>query len=135
MRYSAAWGSSMIATSGPSSSHPRVRFCLPTSSTRGSGTQHAPSGKPATTARPSRPLRPSLNARTQDKLGRRDLSDTKLMNAVFNSSPKAGTARLILDTAGLAADTASGMQIGVMNYATGCFQAIRNPATHEDGRD
>lgn len=77
----------------------------------------------------------ALNARTQDKLGRRDLSDTKLMQAVFNPTPRAGVAHLVVDTAGLAADTANGMQTGVMNYAAGCFQAIRNPATHEDGLD
>jgi Protein of unknown function (Hypoth_ymh) len=59
----------------------------------------------------------ALNARTQDKLGRRDLSGTKLMQAVFNPSPKPGGAHLVVDTAGLAADTANGMQTGVMNYA------------------
>lgn len=77
----------------------------------------------------------ALNARTQDKLGRRDLSDTKLMQAVFGTAPKSGTAHLVIDTTGLADETAKGMQAGMTSYAVGCFLAIRNPATHEDGLD
>lgn len=77
----------------------------------------------------------ALNARTQDKLSRRDLSDTKLMQAVLSTSPKPGLARLVVNTTGLADDTAAGMQAGVLGFAVGCFQAIRNPATHQDDPD
>ena len=77
----------------------------------------------------------ALNAHTQNKLNRRDLADTKLMQAIFSSTPKPGQPRLIVDTTGLSGETANSMQTGVLQFAIGCFMAIRNPATHESGPD
>lgn len=77
----------------------------------------------------------AINAHTQTKLGRRDLSDTKLMQSAFSTSPKPGVTRLVVDTTGLSGDTAAGLQTGALSFAVGCFQAIRNPATHEHGDD
>jgi hypothetical protein len=77
----------------------------------------------------------ALNAHTQNKLNRRDLSDTKLMQAIFSAAPKPGQPCLTVETTGMSGETANGMQTGVLQFAVGCFQAIRNPATHEAGPD
>jgi uncharacterized protein (TIGR02391 family) len=77
----------------------------------------------------------AITAHTQTKLGRRDLSDKKLMEAVFSTSPRPGMPRLLVNTNGLSEDTAKSLQAGVLSFAVGCFLAIRNPATHEYGDD
>lgn len=72
-----------------------------------------------------------LNAETQNKLARRDVSETDLFNQAFSADePKAGQPRLRLleDDGG---KSALSVRQGLRAYAQGCFAAIRNPASHD----
>lgn len=74
-----------------------------------------------------------INAETQNKLGRRDISEIKLFqDALSTNQPAAGRSklRIVRDDGG---DTFKSVQRGVMAFAEGCFAAIRNPNSHEDG--
>jgi uncharacterized protein (TIGR02391 family) len=74
----------------------------------------------------------SLNARIQDKVGRRDASDDKLIQETFSLDPrKAGQPRLRIP--GDPQDqTVQSKQRGLLQLALGCAWAIRNPAAHEN---
>ena len=72
----------------------------------------------------------AVNSILQTKLGRRDLSDVKLVQEAFSKNdPEAGRPRLrfpkIKDE-----QTRESMRQGVMSFGAGCFQAIRNPVGH-----
>lgn len=72
-----------------------------------------------------------LNAETQNKVGRRDVSETDLFKQAFSlDEPKTGKARLrrMKDDGG---DTYKSVQRGAMNLAEGVFAGIRNPLSHE----
>lgn len=72
-----------------------------------------------------------LNAETQNKVGRRDLSETKLFQESFSTDqPKAGKPRLrrMMDDG---SDTFKSVQRGAMAFAEGIFAGIRNPLSHE----
>lgn len=71
-----------------------------------------------------------LNAHVQDLLGRHDVSDATLMQQAFSpAAPEPGKPRLRWP--GKDDDlTVKAMRGGIMNFAQGCFMAIRNPATH-----
>lgn len=72
-----------------------------------------------------------LNAETQNKVGRRDLSETDLFKQSFSlDEPKSGKARLrrMKDDG---SDTYKSVQRGAMNLAEGVFAGIRNPLSHE----
>lgn len=72
-----------------------------------------------------------LNAETQNKVGRRDLSETDLFKQAFSmEDPKPGKARLrrMKDDGG---DTYKSVQRGAMTFAEGVFAGIRNPLSHE----
>lgn len=71
-----------------------------------------------------------LNAHVQDLTGRRDLSDSALMLQAFSpNAPEGGKPRLRWP--GEDSDlTVKAMRIGILQFAQGCFAAIRNPATH-----
>ena len=71
-----------------------------------------------------------LNAHVQDLTGRRDVSDNNLMAQVFSPSPpEIGKPRLRWP--GEDTDlTVKAMRTGILQFAQGCFAAIRNPATH-----
>lgn len=72
-----------------------------------------------------------LNAETQNKVGRRDVSETDLFKQAFSlDDPKVGKARLrrIKDDG---SDTYKSVQRGAMNLAEGVFAGIRNPLSHE----
>lgn len=74
-----------------------------------------------------------LNAETQNKVGRRDLSETALFQQCFSDDdPQAGKPRLRLpdDDGGR---TAQSVRRGIRAFAEGCFSAIRNPAAHDGG--
>ncbi len=75
----------------------------------------------------------SLNAHLQAKVGRRDISDDKLITEVFrDGEPKPGQPRLRVP--GDPQDqTVSSRQRGALHFGLGCAFAIRNPASHEDG--
>jgi hypothetical protein len=71
-----------------------------------------------------------LNAHVQDLANRRDISDKDLMAQVFSlSPPEEGKPRLRWP--GEDTDlTVKAMRSGLLQFAQGCFMAIRNPATH-----
>ncbi|MDV6291476.1 TIGR02391 family protein [Rhodococcus aetherivorans] len=72
-----------------------------------------------------------LNAETQNKVGRRDVSETDLFKQAFSlDEPKTGKARLrrIKDDG---SDTYRSVQRGAMTFAEGVFAGIRNPLSHE----
>jgi uncharacterized protein (TIGR02391 family) len=72
----------------------------------------------------------AVNSRLQEKLGRRDLSEAKLVReALSEKDAEPGKPRLrfpdIEDE-----QTRESMRQGVMGFGAGCFQAIRNPVGH-----
>lgn len=72
-----------------------------------------------------------VNAETQNKVGRRDVSETDLFNQAFSDDvPQAGKPRLRLgdDDDG---KTSRSTRRGIRAFAEGCFAAIRNPAAHD----
>ncbi|MFJ7629818.1 TIGR02391 family protein [Streptomyces sp. NPDC097595] len=72
-----------------------------------------------------------VNAETQNKVGRRDLSETKLFQNAFSlSEPKPGEPRLrLMEDDG--SDTFRSIHRGAMAFAEGCYAGIRNPNSHE----
>ena len=72
-----------------------------------------------------------LNAETQNKVSRHDLSETKLFQEVFSEKPaEAGKSRL-RRMAPDGSDTYRSVQRGAMALAEGLFAGIRNPLSHE----
>ncbi|MFC6715060.1 TIGR02391 family protein [Branchiibius cervicis] len=72
-----------------------------------------------------------VNAETQAKLGRRDISEVDLFNQAFSrDDPKPGAPRLRLqpDDGG---DTYKNRHRGARAFADGLYSAIRNPGMHE----
>jgi uncharacterized protein (TIGR02391 family) len=72
-----------------------------------------------------------LNAETQNKVGRRDVSETDLFKQAFSmDEAKPGKARLRrMKNDG--SDTYKSVQRGAMSFAEGVFAGIRNPLSHE----
>lgn len=72
----------------------------------------------------------AINAWIQDRVERTDVSDGVLMAQAFSSSePEEGKSRLRWP--GESSDrTVRSMQQGILQYAQGCFSAIRNPSAH-----
>ncbi len=72
-----------------------------------------------------------LNAETQNKLGRRDVSETDLFNQAFSEqAPAAGRPRLYrMKNDG--SSTFKSVQRGARTFAEGVFAGIRNPLAHE----
>jgi hypothetical protein len=72
-----------------------------------------------------------LNAETQNKLGRRDVSETDLFNQSFSlDEAKPGKSRLRRMSPD-DSDTYRSVQRGAMSLAQGVFAGIRNPLSHE----
>ncbi|MET9669508.1 TIGR02391 family protein [Streptomyces sp. NPDC006475] len=75
----------------------------------------------------------SLNAHLQDKVGRRDLSDAKLIQEVLSDKdPEPGKPRLRIP----GDQTDPGVQTrqrGTLQLGQGSYFALRNPAAHEAG--
>ncbi|HAT1213719.1 TPA: TIGR02391 family protein [Corynebacterium striatum] len=72
-----------------------------------------------------------LNAETQNKIGRRDVSETNLFKQAFSTDQsKEGSSRLrrMKDDG---SDTYKSVQRGAMTFAEGVFAGIRNPLSHE----
>lgn len=72
-----------------------------------------------------------LNAETQNKLGRRNVSETDLFNQAFSEqAPAAGRPRLYrMKNDG--SSTFKSVQRGARTFAEGVFAGIRNPLAHE----
>ena len=76
-----------------------------------------------------------LNAETQNKLGRRDVSETDLFKQAFSTDvAQVGRARLRC-MANDGSKTYMSVQRGAMAFAEGIFSGIRNPLSHEFGHD
>ncbi len=76
-----------------------------------------------------------VNAETQNKLDRRDVSETKLFQEAFSlDSPASGKPRMRrMKEDG--SDTYKSLQSGAMAFAQGIYAGIRNPLNHEDPKD
>jgi hypothetical protein len=74
----------------------------------------------------------ALNAKIQDKVKRRDISDAKLIQEVFSeSAPVAGKPRLRIP-GDPSEETVQSRQRGALQLGLACTSLIRNPASHED---
>lgn len=74
-----------------------------------------------------------LNAELQNKLGRRDKSETALFQMAFSADPpKPDSPRLRVMTDD-GSQTFKSLHRGVMALAEGCYAALRNPISHESG--
>lgn len=72
-----------------------------------------------------------VNAETRNKVGRRDLGETKLFQLVFSTDPpKPGVPRLRL-MADDGSDTYKSLHRGATALAEGLFALLRNPTAHE----
>jgi len=72
-----------------------------------------------------------VNAETQNKVGRRDVSETDLFKQAFSlDRPTTGKPRL-RRMASDGSKTYDSVQRGAMNLAEGVFAGIRNPLSHE----
>jgi uncharacterized protein (TIGR02391 family) len=72
----------------------------------------------------------AINAHLQNKVGRRDVADDKLIQEAFtDAGPAVGKSRLRVpgDPADL---TTQSRQRGALQLGLGCFFAVRNPAAH-----
>ncbi|MEV0113273.1 TIGR02391 family protein [Streptomyces sp. NPDC050844] len=73
-----------------------------------------------------------INAEASNKIGRRDISETKLFQVAFSlNDPKPDQPRLRL-MPNDASETYRSIHRGAMAFAEGCYAAIRNPNSHED---
>lgn len=76
-----------------------------------------------------------LNAETQNKLGRKDISETDLFNQAFSEqSASENTPRLHRMTDD-GSKTFKSVQRGARMFAEGAFAGIRNPLAHESEHD
>jgi hypothetical protein len=74
----------------------------------------------------------AISAKARQKLDRRDLGEWKLLNQAFDpKSPEAGQPRLRLWPED-GSDTFVSLHQGAASLARGLYQAVRNPANHED---
>lgn len=72
-----------------------------------------------------------INAETQNKIGRRDISETDLFKQAFSLDPaREGKARLRRMTPD-SSKTYQSVQRGAWLFAEGIFAGIRNPLSHE----
>lgn len=72
-----------------------------------------------------------VNAETQGKLNRRDISETDLFKQAFSlDAPKPGAARLrLMEDDG--SKTYKSVHRGAWSFAEGLFAGVRNPSSHE----
>ena len=72
-----------------------------------------------------------INAEVQNKLRRRDVSETELLKQAFSDdAPQPGRARL-RPPGDVGGRTSKSVRRGVAALAEGCFAALRNPASHD----
>ena len=72
-----------------------------------------------------------LNAETQNKVGRRDVSETDLFKQAFSMDSAAKGKGRLRRMASDGSDTYKSVQRGAMAFAEGVFAGIRNPLSHE----
>lgn len=76
-----------------------------------------------------------LNAETQNKVRRRDISETDLFKQAFSrdaATPGKARLRRMVDDG---SKTFESVQRGAMNFAEGVFAGIRNPLSHEANQE
>lgn len=76
-----------------------------------------------------------LNAETQNKLGRRDVSETKLFQEAFSEKQAEPGKPRLRRVKPDSSDTYKSLQRGAMALAEGIYAGIRNPFNHESPRD
>ncbi|WP_313451359.1 TIGR02391 family protein [Brevibacterium casei] len=76
-----------------------------------------------------------LNAETQNKLGRRDVSEADLFNQAFSEQPAAANNPRLHRMPNDGSKTFKSVQRGARMFAEGVFAGIRNPLTHEAEQD
>jgi hypothetical protein len=76
-----------------------------------------------------------VNAETQNKVGRRDLSETKLFQEAFSEKPGETDRPRLRRMAPDGSDTYKSVQRGAMALAEGIYAGIRNPFNHEIPED
>lgn len=72
-----------------------------------------------------------INAETQNKVGRRDLSETKLFQESFSEKAAEPGKKRLRRMQPDGSDTYKSVQRGAMALAEGVFAGIRNPLSHE----
>lgn len=76
-----------------------------------------------------------LNAETQNKVGRRDVSETDLFKQAFSLDAAAPAKPRLRRRRPDGSDTYRSVQRGAMALAEGIYAGIRNPFNHEDPMD
>lgn len=76
-----------------------------------------------------------LNAETQNKLGRRDLSETDLFNQAFSEQDATPGSPRLHRIQNDGSKTFKSVQRGCRVFAEAIFAGIRNPLAHESGQD
>jgi len=76
-----------------------------------------------------------VNAETQNKVGRRDVSETNLFKESFSLDAAAPNKARLRRMQADGSDTYKSMQRGAMALAEGIYAGIRNPFNHEDLSD
>jgi hypothetical protein len=76
-----------------------------------------------------------LNAETQNKVDRRDVSETRLFQEAFSVDPPAAGRKRLRRMVNNGSDTYKSVQRGAMAFAEGIYAGIRNPFNHEDPKD
>jgi uncharacterized protein (TIGR02391 family) len=72
----------------------------------------------------------NLNSRLQNKVGRRNLSDKKLVNEAFSDAPATEEHVRLRVVSKDDSETYKSLQEGVRSFGVGVFMAIRNPLSH-----
>lgn len=73
-----------------------------------------------------------INAELQNKLGRRDLSESALFQSALSSDPATATTPRLRPEHDDGGKTALSIRRGVMAFAEGCYAGIRNPSSHDE---
>ncbi|MBE5502558.1 TIGR02391 family protein [Mycobacteroides abscessus subsp. massiliense] len=76
-----------------------------------------------------------VNAETQNKVGRRNVSETKLFQESFSLDPAAEGRPRLRRMPDDGSDTYKSLQRGAMALAEGIYAGIRNPFNHDDPSD
>ncbi|MEX5260398.1 TIGR02391 family protein [Kocuria sp. CPCC 205263] len=72
----------------------------------------------------------AINEWVQDRVGRKDVSDSGLMAQAFSSDPPKPNSPRLRWPGNPSDTTVRSMNDGIRQYAVGCFKAIRNTSTH-----
>ena len=74
-----------------------------------------------------------MNTETQNKLGRRDISEIDLFKQAFSNDSPTAEVRRLRPAGDDGGKTALRLRRGIMAFAEGCYAGIRNPASHDEG--